>query len=141
MHQDSARKPIHVLLVEDNPGDARLVQEAIKDSGVPAEFHHAKDGAEGLDFVRGEGAFSSAPRPDMILLDLNLPKKSGRDVLSEIKSDGNLKSIPVVVLTISEAEQDIVDSFHLQADHYVSKPVDTEKFLESVRRFTLAPAA
>ncbi|MEN8195832.1 MAG: response regulator [Pseudomonadota bacterium] len=141
MHENSAQKAINVLLVEDNPGDARLVQEAIKDSGVPADFHHAKDGAEGLEFVRREGAFSSAPVPDLILLDLNLPKKSGRDVLNEIKSDRQLESIPVVVLTISDAEQDIVDTFHLKADHYVAKPVDAEKFLECVRRFTLASAA
>lgn len=141
MHQDSARKPIHVLLVEDNPGDARLAQEAIKESGVAAEFHHAKDGAEGLEFVRREGQFSSAPRPDLILLDLNLPKKSGQHVLNEIKSDNDLQSIPIIVLTVSNAEQDIVDSFHLKADHFVAKPVDTENFLECVRRFTLMPAA
>lgn len=125
--------PIVILMVEDNPGDARLTQEALKESKFVNKLHHVMDGVEAIDFLRRKGRFGNAPRPDLILLDLNLPRKDGREVLAEIKADDDLKSIPVVVLTTSEAEQDIIQSYKLHANCYVTKPVDLDKFIEIVR--------
>lgn len=125
--------PIVILMVEDNPGDARLTQEALKESKFVNKLHHVMDGVEAIDFLRRKGRFGDAPRPDLILLDLNLPRKDGREVLAEIKADDDLKSIPVVVLTTSEAEQDIIQSYKLHANCYVTKPVDLDKFIEIVR--------
>ena len=126
-------KPIEILLVEDNPGDARLVKEALKDVKVLNNLRVAKDGVEALDFLHREGNHTGAPRPDLILLDLNLPKKNGREVLKEIKADKNLKRIPVVVLTTSKAEEDILRSYDLQANCYITKPVDLDEFIKVVK--------
>ena len=126
-------RPIDILMIEDNPGDARLTQEALKESKVLNRLYHAKDGVEALSFVRQEGPFADVPRPDIILLDLNLPKKDGREVLAELKADPQLKTIPVVVLTTSKAEQDIVRSYELHANCYITKPVDLDKFIDIVQ--------
>jgi CheY-like chemotaxis protein len=126
-------RPVEILLVEDNLGDARLTQEALKEGKIRNNLHHAKDGVEALAFLRREGGYASAPTPDIVLLDLNLPKKDGRQVLAEMKADEALKTIPVVVLTTSEAEQDILRSYELHANCYVTKPVDLEKFISIVR--------
>jgi two-component system, chemotaxis family, response regulator Rcp1 len=126
-------RPVEILLVEDNPGDARLTQEALREGKIRNHLHHAMDGVEALAFLRREGKHAEAPRPDIILLDLNLPRKDGREVLAELKADAALCTIPVVVLTTSEAEQDIVRSYQLHANCYITKPVDLEKFLDIVR--------
>jgi len=127
-------KPIEILLVEDNPGDARLTEEALRESRLYNNLHRVCDGVEALQFVRRQGPFADKPRPDIILLDLNMPKKDGREVLGEIKADPDLKSIPVVVLTTSEAERDVLKSYELHANCYITKPVDLDKFMEIVRR-------
>jgi chemotaxis family two-component system response regulator Rcp1 len=135
--------PVEILLVEDNAGDYRLTQEALREGKVYNNLHWAKDGVEALDFLHRRGSHGKAPRPDLILLDLNLPKKDGREVLSEIKTDDGLKTIPVVILTTSQAEEDIVRSYHLHANCYVTKPVDLEKFIvvvQSIDRFWLTIA-
>ena len=126
-------KPVEILLVEDNPGDARLVKEALKDVKVLNNLTIAKDGQEALDFLHREGDHAEAPHPDLILLDLNLPKKDGREVLAEIKVDDNLKRIPVVVLTTSKAEEDILKSYNLQANCYITKPVDLDEFIKVIK--------
>jgi two-component system, chemotaxis family, response regulator Rcp1 len=125
--------PIEVLLVEDSPGDVRLTQEAFKDAKVHINLHVASDGAKAIIFLRREGEHSNAPRPDLILLDLNLPKKDGREVLAEIKGDPGLKSIPVVILTTSSSEADILRSYQLHANCYITKPVGLEGFLTVVK--------
>lgn len=133
-------RPVEILLVEDNPGDMRLTQEALKEGKVYSNLHWAKDGVEALDFLRRQGRFADAPRPDLLLLDLNLPKKDGREVLSIIKSDDDLKHIPVVILTTSKADEDVIKSYELHANCYVTKPVDLEKFIfvvQSIDRFWL----
>ena len=130
--KNEAAGPIEILLVEDNPGDMRLTKEALKEGKVYNNLHWAKDGVEALEFLRRDGKHAKAPRPDIILLDLNLPKKDGREVLSVIKNDDQLKHIPVVVLTTSKAEEDIVRSYNLHANCYVTKPVDLEKFISVV---------
>ena len=127
------RSPIEILLVEDNPGDERLTREALKEGKVYHKLHWAKDGVEAMEFLRRQGRFKDAPRPDIILLDLNLPRKDGREVLEEIKSDDLLKRIPVVVLTTSKAEEDVVRTYNLHANCYVTKPVDLEKFMVVVK--------
>jgi len=120
-------KPIEILLVEDNPGDARLTREALALSKVRNRLHHARDGEEAIAFLRREGAFEDAPEPDLILLDLNLPRRSGREVLEDVKMDERLKHIPVVVLTSSQAEEDIMRSYQLHANCFITKPVDLEQ--------------
>ncbi|MFN3650122.1 MAG: response regulator [Armatimonadota bacterium] len=125
--------PIEILLVEDNPGDVRLTREALRDAKVRNALHVAQDGVEALRFLRREGEHATAPRPDVILLDLNLPKKNGREVLQEIKADPSLKTIPVVVLTTSSAEQDIARTYELHANCYITKPVDLDQFIEVIR--------
>lgn len=125
--------PIEILLVEDSPGDVRLTVEALRDGKVLNNLSVAKDGVEALAFLRREGTHTSAPRPDLILLDLNMPKKDGREVLAEIKHDDSLKRIPVVILTTSQAEQDIVKSYDLHANCYISKPVDFDQFISVVQ--------
>jgi chemotaxis family two-component system response regulator Rcp1 len=124
--------PIEILLVEDNLGDVRLTREALKDAKVRNNLHVANDGVEAMAFLRNEGVHAAAPLPDMVLLDLNLPKMNGREVLTEIKRDSRLCHIPVVILTTSQAEQDIFESYRLGANAYVSKPVDLEQFLKVV---------
>jgi CheY-like chemotaxis protein len=135
--------PVEILLVEDNPGDERLTREALKEGKVFSNLHWVKDGVEALQFLRRQTRFAGVPRPDIILLDLNLPKKDGREVLQEIKSDPALKQIPVVVLTTSKAEEDVVRSYNLHANCYVTKPVDLENFItavQSIDRFWLTVA-
>lgn len=129
----SGKVPIEVLLVEDNPADVRLTIEALKDAKVSNRLHVVDDGVAAMDFLRRVGRYAQAPRPDLVLLDLNLPKKDGREVLNEIKTDEDLLHIPVVVLTTSQAEQDILSSYRLQANAYVTKPVDLDQFLKVVR--------
>jgi chemotaxis family two-component system response regulator Rcp1 len=125
--------PIEVLLVEDSPGDVRLTREAFKDAKVHINLHVASDGAEAMAFLGREGKHSNAPRPDLILLDLNLPKKDGREVLAELKESPTLKCIPVVILTTSASETDIQGSYQRHANCYITKPVDLEGFLKVVR--------
>jgi two-component system, chemotaxis family, response regulator Rcp1 len=124
---------VEVLMVEDNPGDVRLTQEALKDGKVCNRLSVVGDGVEALAFLRREGPYGNAPRPDLILLDLNLPKKDGRDVLAEIKVDKDLKRIPVVVLTTSNAEKDVLRTNDLHANCYITKPVDFEQFVKVVK--------
>jgi CheY-like chemotaxis protein len=125
--------PIEILLVEDNPGDVRLTMEALKEGRFANIINVAVDGFEAMAFLRREGKYANAPKPDLILLDLNLPKKNGREVLAEIKMDSKLKRIPVVILTSSQAETDIVATYNLHANCYITKPVDFEQFIRVVR--------
>ncbi|MGE5616986.1 MAG: response regulator [Bacillota bacterium] len=125
--------PVEILLVEDNAGDYRLTQEALREGKVYNNLHWAKDGVEALEFLHRRGKYEGVPRPDIILLDLNLPKKDGREVLAEIKSDEDLRPIPVVILTTSQAEEDILRSYDLHANCYISKPVDLEQFIRVVK--------
>jgi two-component system, chemotaxis family, response regulator Rcp1 len=131
--QVSNTEPIEILLVEDNPGDARLAVEALKESKVHNNLHHVPDGVEAMRFLRREGEYADAAQPDLVLLDLNLPRKDGREVLSEIKEDPNLRLVPVVVLTTSAAERDLVMSYGLHANAYVIKPIDLDRFVEIVQ--------
>jgi two-component system, chemotaxis family, response regulator Rcp1 len=126
-------RPIDILLVEDNPGDVRLTIEALRESKVRNHLHVATDGVEAMAFLRRDGHYANAVRPDLVLLDLNLPRKDGREVLADMKADPELKTIPVVVLTTSRAEQDVFRSYELQANCYISKPVDLEQFITVVR--------
>lgn len=125
--------PIEILLVEDNPGDVRLTMEVFKEAKIHNNLHVAVDGIEAMTFLRRGGKYSKASRPDLILLDLNLPKKDGREVLAEIKNDPLLRSIPVVVLTTSKAEEDILKSYDLHVNCYITKPVDLDQFIEVVK--------
>ncbi len=125
--------PLEVLLVEDSPGDVRLTREAFKDAKVHINMNVAVDGAEAMEFLERSGKYADAPRPDLILLDLNLPKKDGREVLKEIKESTTLGSIPVVILTTSASEADILRSYRLHANCYITKPVNLEGFLEVVK--------
>lgn len=122
-------RPIEILLVEDSPSDADLTEEALSDGKVLNNLHWVADGVEALAFLQRQGKYADAPRPDLILLDLNLPKKDGRDVLAHIKADPSLKLIPVVVLTTSAAERDILKTYELHANCYVTKPIDLEQFI------------
>src|SRR5207247_2510537 len=126
-------RPVEILLVEDNPGDERLTREALKEGKVYSNMHWVKDGVEAMQYLRREGRFANAIRPDIILLDLNLPKKDGREVLEEIKNDAQLNCIPVVVLTTSKAEEDVLKTYGLHANCYVTKPVDLDKFIHVVK--------
>jgi chemotaxis family two-component system response regulator Rcp1 len=133
MSSEKNIKPIDILLVEDNSGDVRLTKEALKEGKVRNNLHVAVDGVEAIAFLHREGRYSEMPRPDIILLDLNLPKKDGREVLAEIKRDKDLKRIPVVVLTTSMAEEDIIKTYDLHANCYITKPLDLEKFISVVK--------
>ena len=130
---ESSLHPIEILLVEDNPGDSRLAIEALKESKLKNNLYVAEDGVEAMNFLYKTGKYSKMPRPDLIILDLNLPKKDGREVLAEIKNDDNLKRIPVVILTISKAEEDILKTYNLHANCYVTKPLDLDQFMKVVR--------
>ena len=129
----AARSSIEVLLVEDDPGDVLMVTEALSDQGL-SHLTSVRDGVEALRFLRREAEFAGAERPDLILLDLNLPRKDGREVLAEVKADLDLRSIPIVVLTTSSAEEDVMSSYRLHANAYVTKPVDFEDFIHVTRR-------
>jgi two-component system, chemotaxis family, response regulator Rcp1 len=126
-------KPVEILLVEDNPGDARLTREALAQSKVRNNLHHAKDGEEAVAFLRRQGPYANVRTPDLVLLDLNLPRRDGREVLEDIKKDPALKHIPVVVLTSSEAEEDILRSYRLHANCFITKPVDLEQLTKVVQ--------
>jgi chemotaxis family two-component system response regulator Rcp1 len=133
MNNQEISKNIEILLVEDNPADIRLAQEAFKDAKVHNILYTVGDGVEAMAFLRREGKYADAPRPDLILLDLNLPKKDGREVLAEIKIDEHLKLIPVVILTVSKAEEDILKTYNLHANCYITKPIDFEQFMRVVK--------
>ena len=133
MNKPASGTPVEILLVEDNPGDVRLTREALKEAKVRNNLHVVDDGVKALEFLRREKGYEDAVRPDLVLLDLNLPRKSGREVLEEIKKDPNLLQIPVVVLTSSEAEQDIAQAYELHANCFVTKPVDLDQFISVVR--------
>lgn len=126
-------KEIDILLVEDNPGDVRLAKEALKDSKVSNTLYVVEDGVEAMAFLRRQGKYSEMPKPDLILLDLNLPRKSGREVLAEVKTDENLRRIPVVVLTVSRAEEDVMKCYDHHANCYITKPLDFNQFMEVTR--------
>ena len=134
---------MHVLLVEDSPGDVRLTREALRDANLSVDLHVVADGVEAMSFLRREGDHAKAPRPDLILLDLNLPRMDGREVLGLIKADDTLRTIPTIILTTSEAEADIVKSYQLQANSYLSKPVELDRFetlVQSINDFWLTKA-
>lgn len=133
METQQTGKPIDILLVEDSPGDVRLAIEALKDSKIRNILHAVKDGIEAMDFLFKRGQHAQAPRPDLILLDLNLPRKDGRQVLAEIKSDPDLKRIPVVILTISRAEEDVLKTYNLHANCFITKPLDLNQFVKVVK--------
>jgi len=133
MSTRTGNRPIEILLVEDNLGDARLTEEALKEGKVRNNLHHARDGVEAMEFLERKGEHKNKPRPDLVLLDLNLPRKDGREVLADMRKNPELKTIPVVVLTTSEAEQDVVRTYELCANCYITKPVDLEKFITIVR--------
>ena len=125
-------KPVEILLVEDNKGDVGLVEEVFEESKIRNNLHVAEDGEDAIFYLHGKGKFSGSRRPDLILLDLNLPKKDGREVLKEIKEDDNLKNIPVVILTTSNAEKDILGAYGLRANAYVTKPIDFDQFINVI---------
>ncbi len=133
MTMKNGRQPIHILLVEDNPGDVRLTQEAFKEGNVPNILHVAEDGVKAMDFLHRKGGYADATRPDIILLDLNLPRKDGREVLAEIKADEELKRIPVVVISTSQADNDIMKTYELHGNCYITKPVDLDSFIDMVK--------
>ena len=129
----SVHKPIEILLVEDSPADILITREAFADAKLLNTLHVVEDGVKALEFLRREGSYASSPRPDLILLDLNLPRKNGREVLAEIKGDSEFKSIPVVILTTSNADEDILKAYDLHANCYVVKPVGFDNFLKAVQ--------
>jgi CheY-like chemotaxis protein len=129
-----AGQPIEVLLVEDDPGDILLIREAFEFNKVHNNLNVVNDGEQALEYLRNEGEYADQLRPDLVLLDLNLPRKDGREVLAEVKSDERLRAIPIVVLTTSEAEEDVLKSYQLHANAYVTKPVDFERFISIVRQ-------
>jgi len=133
MTKVSSNNAIEILLAEDNPGDARLAVEALKEAKVRNRVHTVENGVEAMAFLRKEGKYKQAPRPQVILLDLNMPKKDGRQTLKEIKTDKDLKRIPVVILTVSQAEEDIMKAYDYHANCYVTKPLDLDQFLKVVR--------
>lgn len=133
MRRDNNGRPVEILLVEDNEGDIGLVEEVFEEGRINNNLNITEDGEEAMEFLRKEGEFANSPRPDLILLDLNLPKKDGREVLEEIKDDENLRRIPVVVLTTSKAEKDILKSYDMHANSYITKPVDFDQFIKVIK--------
>ena len=130
---EKGNRPVEILLVEDSPGDVRLVKEALKSAEVANRLHVVSDGLDAMAFLHRQGKYDSAVRPDLILLDLNLPKKNGRETLAEIKQDPHLRRIPVVIFTISKAEDDIIGAYELNANCYITKPVDFEQFMAVIK--------
>lgn len=130
-HTDSA----DILLVEDNPGDVRLTKEAFEEGNIANRIHVATDGVEGLDFLNQRGEYADAPVPDVVLLDLNLPRKNGEEVLAELRDDPDIPRIPVIVLTSSGAQEDVARTYELEANAYLTKPVDPDEFIETVKTF------
>ncbi len=133
MNNEMMVRPAEVLLVEDNPGDVRLTKEALNEGKVLINLSAVKDGIEAMKFLRKKGKYSKAHRPDIIFLDLNLPKKHGREVLAEVKSDKDLRRIPVVILTMSKDDEDVLNSYDLHANCYITKPIDLDRFMEVVQ--------
>ena len=133
MSQFVSIQSIEILVVDDNPGDVQLIREALQDAKVTNNLHSVGDGVAALAFLRGQAPYQDAPRPDLIILDLNLPKKDGRVVLREIKADPGLRGIPVVILTTSRADQDVLNVYNLNANCYITKPVDFEQFVKVVQ--------
>jgi CheY-like chemotaxis protein len=134
--RDNSSEPADILLVEDNPGDIRLTEEAFKDSRIANTLHVVTDGVEALDFLHRRGEYTDSPRPDLILLDLNLPRKNGKEFLKELDEDSSdLSHIPVIVLTSSKAEEDVIRSYELAANAYMTKPVDPSEFIETIQNF------
>ena len=127
-------RPVNILLIEDNPGDVRLAQEAFKEGKINVQLNVVMDGLEAINYLRKVGTYESVETPDLVLLDLNLPKKDGREVLSDIKADPKLRSIPVVILTTSNAEQDILNSYNLHVNCYINKPVDFDRFFDIIQK-------
>ncbi|MFD1634422.1 response regulator [Haloplanus ruber] len=128
----SEREPVEILLAEDNPGDVKLTRKALEKGRLANNLHVANDGVETMQFLRGEGDYAETPRPDLVLLDLNMPRKDGREVLAEIKESDDLRRIPVIVLTSSEAEEDVIKSYEHHANAYLTKPVDFDGFIDVV---------
>ena len=126
-------RPIEILLVEDSPTDAQLTMEALREDGLVNNIHHVEDGEQAMAFLRSEGSYAQVPRPDLILLDLNLPKKDGREVLAEIRADPQLKRLLVIVLTTSQDEQDVLNAYGLNANSYITKPVDFHQFIDVIK--------
>jgi CheY-like chemotaxis protein len=133
MNDNTNGRPVEILLVEDNPGDVRLTREALKEAKVRNSLSVVGDGVEAMAFLHREGTYTTAPRPDIVLLDLNLPKKDGRQVLAEVKADPDLRRIPVVILTTSKAEEDILKTYDLHANCFVTKPVDFDQFIKVIQ--------
>lgn len=133
MNTTETGRPVEILLVEDNPGDVRLTQELFYDAKVRNRLHVVDDGVKALAYLRGLGEYREAVRPDIVLLDLNLPKKDGREVLAEIKADQKLRKLPVIILTSSQAEEDILKAYNLNVNGYITKPVDSEKLIRAVK--------
>jgi two-component system, chemotaxis family, response regulator Rcp1 len=131
--EENRLRLIDILIVEDNPGDALLIKEVLNDSKLFNRLLFVKDGVEAMDFLHRKGGYSEMPRPDLIILDLNLPKKDGREVLSEIKADASLKSIPIVIMTNSQAEEDILTSYKLHANCFITKPLDLNQFIRVIK--------
>lgn len=129
----TAYRAIEILLVEDNPGDVRLTQEALEENKICNKLHVARDGVEAMKFLRKMNGYKDAPRPDLILLDLNMPKKDGREVLAEVKADEKLRSIPVVILTTSDADDDVAKAYQMYANCYIRKPIDLNRFIEVIK--------
>ncbi len=130
---DTIVKSIDILVVEDNAGDARLIKEVLNDNKIFSTLYMVTDGVEAMDFLKNNGKYKNSPKPDLIILDLNLPRKDGREVLTEIKTDENLKYIPIVIMTISQAEEDILKSYNLHANCYITKPIDLNQFIKVVK--------
>lgn len=133
MHGPIHHRTADILLVEDNYGDVRLTQEALREAGIETMLHIVNDGVDAMEFLNQKGRFNHAPRPDLILLDLNLPKKSGREVLADIKNDPHLRQIPTVVLSTSASDDDIEEAYNLHVNCYITKPMDIENFIDAVR--------
>jgi len=131
--QNTMIKPIDILIIEDNEGDARLIKEVLSEGKVSNSLHVVKDGVQAMEFLQRKGAYKSEQIPDLVILDLNLPKKDGREVLLEIKTDNELKKIPVVIMTTSQAEEDILKSYDLHANCYITKPIDLNQFIKVVK--------